>query len=145
MFRAMFTPIFRRNRLCVTACGIMHPQCCRPVAWKRRNSASRLPTGIIPVHYTTSCNTQCSGPEDGRNHRPKHIRNEEWFYKSLQLFLVVVVQVMVVYRDHKPYSVSGLFLRLGITHHLHLQSDLFWFWWMSKRGNVFLPVTSVSI
>jgi len=25
------------------------------------------------VHYTTSCNTQSSAPEDGRNHRPKHV------------------------------------------------------------------------
>ena len=24
------------------------------------------------VHYTTSCNTQSSAPEDGRDHRPKH-------------------------------------------------------------------------
>ena len=24
-------PIFRSTRLCVTACGIMHPRCCRPV------------------------------------------------------------------------------------------------------------------
>ena len=33
MFRAIiFLPIFRSTRLCVTACGIMHRQCCRPVA-----------------------------------------------------------------------------------------------------------------
>jgi len=25
------------------------------------------------VHYTTSCNTQSSAPEDGRNNRPKHV------------------------------------------------------------------------
>jgi len=25
-------PIFRSTRLCVTACGIMHPRCCRPLA-----------------------------------------------------------------------------------------------------------------
>jgi len=25
------------------------------------------------VHYTTCCNTQTSAPEDGRNHRPKHV------------------------------------------------------------------------
>ena len=41
------------------ACGIMHPRCYLPAAsW---------------VHYTTSCNTQSSAPEDGRNHRPKHV------------------------------------------------------------------------
>ena len=31
MFRGIILPIFRNTRLCVTACGIMHPQCCRPV------------------------------------------------------------------------------------------------------------------
>jgi len=25
----LITPIFRSTRLCVTACGIMHPRCCR--------------------------------------------------------------------------------------------------------------------
>jgi len=32
MFRAIILPIFRNTRLCVTACGIMHPWCCRPRA-----------------------------------------------------------------------------------------------------------------
>ena len=72
MFREMISLIFRSTRLCVTACGIMHSRCCRPVAWRWRNSASRLPAGIIQVHYNTSCNTQSSAPEDGRNHRSKH-------------------------------------------------------------------------
>ena len=30
MFRAIILPIFRSTRLCVTACGIMHPRCCQP-------------------------------------------------------------------------------------------------------------------
>ena len=29
MFRAIILPIFRSTRLCVTACGIMHPRYCR--------------------------------------------------------------------------------------------------------------------
>ena len=29
MFRAINLPIFRSTRLCVTACGIMYPRCCR--------------------------------------------------------------------------------------------------------------------
>jgi len=32
MFRAIILTIFWSTRLCVTACGIMHPRCCRPVA-----------------------------------------------------------------------------------------------------------------
>ena len=46
MFQTLIPPILRSTRLFVTACGIMHPRCCRPVAWKRRNSASRLLAGI---------------------------------------------------------------------------------------------------
>jgi len=34
MFRAIILPIFRSTRLCVTACGIMHPRYCRPPAGK---------------------------------------------------------------------------------------------------------------
>ena len=33
VFRAIFLPILRSAILCFTACGIMHPSCCRPVAW----------------------------------------------------------------------------------------------------------------
>ena len=60
MFRAIILPIFRSTRLCVTACDIMHPRCChRPAtSW---------------VHFTTSCNTQFSAPEDGQNNCPKHV------------------------------------------------------------------------
>ena len=59
MFRAIILPIFRSTILCVTACGIMHPRCCRP--------------GTSWVHYTTRCNTQTSAPEDGQNNCPKHV------------------------------------------------------------------------
>ena len=74
MFRALIPPIFRSTRLCVTACGIMHPRCCRPVVhW---------------VHYTTKCNTQSSAPEDGRNQRPKHVELIGIINKPLLLHLV---------------------------------------------------------
>ena len=42
MFWALILPIFRNTRLCVTACGIMHPRCCRPVTWKRSFQATGL-------------------------------------------------------------------------------------------------------
>ena len=35
MFRAIISPILRSTRLYVTACGIMHHRCCRPVTWMR--------------------------------------------------------------------------------------------------------------
>jgi hypothetical protein len=45
------------------------------------NAPTMLPAGTLPgyrpakswVHYTTSCNTKSSAPEDGRNYRPKHV------------------------------------------------------------------------
>ena len=91
----MITPIFRSVRLCVTACGIMHPRCCQPVGWKRDSSAYRLPVGIIPVHYTTSCNTQSSAPEDGQDHRPKHVELIGIINKPLLLHLIGVYIVYV--------------------------------------------------
>ena len=97
MFRALIPSIFRSTRLCVTARGIMHSWCCRPVAWKRSSSASRLPTGIIPVHYTTSCNTQYSAPEDGRDQRPKHVELIGFIYKPLLLHLVGVYIILITF------------------------------------------------
>ena len=40
------------------------------------------------VHYTTSCNTQSSGPEDGRNNRSKHVELVGIINKPLMLHLV---------------------------------------------------------
>ena len=42
------------------------------------------------VHYTTSCNTQSSAPEDGQNQRPKHVEPIGVINKSLLLHLVGV-------------------------------------------------------
>ena len=60
--------------MCVTACGIMQPQCCRP--------ATSL------VHYTTNCNTQSSAPEDGQNNFPKHVELTGIINKRLLSHLV---------------------------------------------------------
>ena len=57
-----------------TASGIMHRRCCRPAA--------------SSVHYTTSCNTQSSAPEDGLNCRPKHFELIGIINKPLFLDLV---------------------------------------------------------
>ena len=70
MFWAITLLIFRRIRLCVTACGIMH----RPAtSW---------------VHYTISCNTQSSAPEDEQNNCPKHVELTGIINKPLLLHLV---------------------------------------------------------
>jgi len=76
MFRAIILPIFRNTRLCVTACGIMHPRCCRS------------PAATSWVHYTTSCNTQSSAPQDGQNNCPKLVELIGIINKPLLLHLV---------------------------------------------------------
>jgi hypothetical protein len=40
------------------------------------------------VHYTTSRNTQCSAPEDGKNNCPKHVELAGIINKTLLLHLV---------------------------------------------------------
>ena len=40
------------------------------------------------VHYTTSCNTQSSAPEDGQNNSPKHVEQTGITNKPLFLHLV---------------------------------------------------------
>jgi len=40
------------------------------------------------VHYTTSCNTQSSAPEDGQNNCPKHVELIRNINKPLLLHLV---------------------------------------------------------
>jgi hypothetical protein len=57
------------------------------------NAPTMMPAGGRPVtswvHYTTSCNTQSSVSEDGRNHRPKRVELIGIINKLLLLHLVV--------------------------------------------------------
>ena len=57
------------------------------------NALTMLPAGGRPatswVLYTTSCNTQSNAPEDGRNHRPKHVELTVIINKPSLLHLVV--------------------------------------------------------
>ena len=56
------------------------------------NARTMLPAGGRPatscVHYTTSCNTQSSAPEDGQNNCPKHVELTGIINKPLLLYLV---------------------------------------------------------
>ena len=66
------------------------------------NAPTMLPAGSLEaelpvyrpapswVHYTTSCNTQSSAPEDGRDHPPKHVELIGIINKPLLLHLVGV-------------------------------------------------------
>ena len=49
---------------------------------------SRLDWRCIAVHYTTSCNTQSSAPEDVQNNFPKHVELTGITNKPLLLHLV---------------------------------------------------------
>ena len=85
MFRTIILPIFRSTRLCVTACGIMHPRCCRQAtSW---------------VHYTTNCNTHSSAPEDGQYYFPKHVELTGIINKSL-LFASSWLSILFISKMH---------------------------------------------
>ena len=72
-----------------TACGIMHQRCCRLVSWMRLvpPHPAYWPAASL-VHYTTSCNTESSTPEDGRDHCPKRVELIGNINKPLLLHLV---------------------------------------------------------
>ena len=57
------------------------------------NAATMLPAN--GRHYTTSCNTQSIAPEDGRNHRPKHVELIGIINKPLLLHLVGVYIIYI--------------------------------------------------
>ena len=58
-------------------------QCTRP-----HDVAGLRPATSWGVHYTTSCNTQSSAPEDGQNNFPKPVELTGIINKSLLLHLV---------------------------------------------------------
>ena len=65
----------------------------------RFNAPTMLPAGGLPatswVHYTASCNTQSSAPEDGQNNCPKHVELIGIINKPLLLHLVGVYIVYI--------------------------------------------------
>ena len=66
------------------------------------NAPTMLPA-TSSVHYTTSCNTQSSAPEDGKNNCTKYVELNGIINKPLLLHLVVVYII----------NISIYFLRLG--------------------------------
>ena len=56
------------------------------------------------VHYTTSCNTQSSAPENGRDQRSKHVELIGIINKPLLLHLV---SVYIVYLHHRNCVVAA--------------------------------------
>ena len=75
--------------MCVTACGIMQPRCCRTVALKRMQCLLFKATGRQHRRcITPQAVTQSSTPEDGRDHRPKHVELIGIINKPLLLHIV---------------------------------------------------------
>ena len=77
------------------------------------NAPTLLPAGSLEawVHFTTSCNTHSSVPEDGRDRRPKHVELIGIINKPLFLH---VVGVYIIY-FHNKRIVSLTFRRLTPT------------------------------
>ena len=89
MFREIILPIFRSTRLCVTACGIMHPRCCRPVA----GNIYFVPRiKHIPFQFKKSCQSE--------NHtkRLNAVFGRNFFMFSLVLHIATIRLYKVNYR-----------------------------------------------
>ena len=81
------------------------------------NAPTILPAGkldepaVSSVHYTTSCNTQCGAPEDGRNYRPKHVGLIGIINKPLLLYLVGCLYYCI--SDARSYNIKLVSLSLN--------------------------------
>ena len=98
MFRAIILPIFRSTRLCVTACGVMHPRCCQPLA------------GNIMDALYTSCNTQSSVLEGGQNNCLKHDELTGIINKPLLLHLIGCLYYLYQWCTVKQISDNEIYL-----------------------------------
>ena len=95
MFREIILHIFRSTRLCVTACGIMHPRCCRPKAGN-----------IVGAFY----HTRSSAPEDEQNSCPKHVGLTGIINKPLLLHLVGCLYYLYQWCTVKQLSDNEIYL-----------------------------------
>ena len=77
--------------------GVMHPRCCRWPATSR-------------VHYTTSCDTQSSAPEDGQNNCPKHAELTGIINKPLLLHLFGCLYYLYQWCTVKQISDNEIYL-----------------------------------
>ena len=75
------------------------PWCCRPKAGN-----------IVRVHYTTSCNTQSSAPEDGQNNCPEHVELIGIINKSLLFHLVGCLYYLYQCCTVKQISYNEIYL-----------------------------------
>ena len=98
-----------------------------------------LPAGGRPttswVHYTTSCNTQSTAPEDGQNNCPKHVELIGIINKPLLFHLVGCLYYLYF---HLRWSFSGNFSVYSLICSLRI-STLRW-----SSENIYLKIKSVE-
>ena len=75
------------------------------------------------MHYTTSCNTQSSAPEDGRNYRQKHVELIGIINKPLLLHLVGVYIIYINDAQSNKYHINRKYY-LSISQVLDLHAFL---------------------
>ena len=66
------------------------------------------------MHYTTSCNTQSSAPEDGRDYHTKHVELIGIINKPLLLDLVGVYIIYINDARSKKYQILWLYFPVVI-------------------------------
>jgi len=88
-----------------------------------------LPAGHRPatswVHYSTSCNTQSSAPEDGQNDCPKHVELTGIINHPLSLHLVGCLYYLYQWCTVKQISDNEIYLLIK-----YIKSV---FWRVAKR------------
>jgi len=93
------------------------------------------PPAMLPAagrqHYTTSCNTQSSAPEDGRDQRPKHV---ELIGISNKPLLLHLVGVYIIYvndaRSNKYQTRQTCYELLVIPSRMLIISKIFTYNWI---------------
>ena len=79
------------------------------VVWCKHDVAGLRPA-TSSVHYTTSCNTQSSAPEDGQNNFPKHVELTGIINKPLLLHLVGCLCYLYQWCNVKQISDNEIYL-----------------------------------
>ena len=81
------------------------------------------------MNYTTSCNTQSSAPEDGRDQRPKHVELIGIINKPLLLYLVGVYIICINDARSNKYQIYELLNLIRSTENRKSRFKVVLFWY----------------